>query len=55
MPRSNRPHGRKPGSDDADDDLTRLLTGWRRTEVRRDGLWNVQPVSAAHSVSSPRS
>jgi hypothetical protein len=52
MPRSNRPHGRKPGSDDSDEDLTRLLTGWRRTEVRRDGLWNVQPVSAAQAVKT---
>jgi hypothetical protein len=52
MPRSNRPHGRKPGSDDPDDDLTRLLTGWRRTEVRRDGVWNVQPVSAAQAAKT---
>jgi hypothetical protein len=52
MPRSNRPHGRKPGSDDSDDDLARLLTGWRRTEVRRDGVWNVQPVSAARSAKT---
>lgn len=50
MPRSNRPRGRKPGPDDADkDDLAGLLSGWRRTEVRRDGVWNVQPVSAVQA------
>jgi hypothetical protein len=52
VPRSNRPNRRKPGSDDSDDDLSRLLTGWRRTEVRRNGVWNVQPISAAQAAKS---
>jgi hypothetical protein len=50
MPRSNHPRGRKPGAGENDgDDLSHLTAGWRRTEVRRDGLWNVQPVSAVQA------
>ncbi|MGO4535560.1 hypothetical protein [Leifsonia sp. 2MCAF36] len=50
MPRSNRPRGRVGGRpEDEPDDLERLLTGWRRTESRRGGEWNVQPVSAAQA------
>ena len=53
MPRSNRPRGRRPGSgEDEGDDLDRLRAGWRRTETRRDGLWTVQPVSAAQAGKS---
>lgn len=45
----------RPDSGDGEaDELTRLLAGWRRTEVRRDGLWNVQPVSAAQAVKTYR-
>jgi hypothetical protein len=51
MPRNNRP-SRRGGKDDDDDelDLDRLRAGWRRTERRRDGEWNVQPVSAVQAV-----
>jgi hypothetical protein len=50
MPRSNRPRGRQSGADDEEPlDLSRLMSGWRRTEVRRGSLWNVQPVSAAQA------
>lgn len=54
MPRSNRPRdrGRAHRDDEEQDDLTRLLTGWRRTEVRRGVAWNVQPVSAAQAQKS---
>jgi hypothetical protein len=52
MPRSNRPKGRKPGSDGEDDALERLRSGWRRMETRRDGLWTVQPVAAAQALKS---
>jgi hypothetical protein len=52
MPRSNRPHGRKPGSEGSDEDFNRLLTGWRRTEVRRNGEWNVQPITAAQGTKT---
>jgi hypothetical protein len=53
MPRSNRPKGRKPEPDDGDrDELASLLAGWRRTEVRRDGVWNVQPVSSVQAVKT---
>ena len=53
MARSNRPRGRKAGAHDDDEaDLSRLLSGWRRTEVRRDGLWHVQPVPAAQAVKT---
>ncbi|GAA3869319.1 hypothetical protein GCM10022381_10790 [Leifsonia kafniensis] len=51
MPRSNRPRGRKPGSGDAvEPDLSTLLSGWRHTESKRDGEWNVQPVPAAKAL-----
>jgi len=51
MPRSNRPRGRKPGSGDAaEPDLSNLLSGWRHTESKRDGDWNVQPISAVKAV-----
>lgn len=53
MPRSNRPKGRKSSAEGiGDDDLSHLRSGWRRTEVRRDGRWNVQPVSAAQAVKA---
>lgn len=48
MPRSNRPRGRKPSSND--DDLSYLMSGWRRTETRRGREWNVQPVSATQAA-----
>jgi len=50
MPRSNRPRGRRPADDDDDFDLNRALAGRRRTESKRDGLWNVQPVAAASAT-----
>jgi hypothetical protein len=45
VPRSNRP---RRGAERPDDDFdpARVLYGSRHTEQRRDGLWNVQPVSA---------
>lgn len=49
MPRSNRPRrGAQPPDDDFDP--ARVLYGSRRTEHKRDGLWNVQPVSAVAAV-----
>lgn len=51
MPRSNRPRGRRPGGDEPDEvDLTRALIGRMHTESRRDGVWNVQPISASTSA-----
>jgi hypothetical protein len=53
MPRSNRPKGRRSGTgEDEGDDLSRMLAGWRRTEVKRDGLWHVQPISAAQAAKT---
>jgi hypothetical protein len=52
MPRSNRPHGRRPPAETPEEDLTGLLSGWRRAEVRRDGVWNVQPVSAPQAIKT---
>ena len=52
MPRSNRPRGARRGEDD--DDLSRLLGGWRRTEVRRGGLYNVQPITAPQASKEYR-
>ncbi|RNE58474.1 hypothetical protein [Cryobacterium tepidiphilum] len=52
MPRSNRPRSRRGAGDEPEDDLSHLLAGWRRTEVRRGSLWNVQPVSAAQALKT---
>jgi len=55
MPRSNRPRGPRSGGgghNDEDNDLARALFGTRRTESRRDGLWNVQSISAASASKS---
>ena len=54
MARSNRPRGRKsaPRDDDEGIDLNDLLAGWRRSEVRRDGLWHVQPVPAMQAAKT---
>jgi hypothetical protein len=50
MPRSNRPRSRPGGGrEEEPDGLDRLLAGWRRTETRRGGEWNVQPVSAVQA------
>jgi hypothetical protein len=51
MPRSNRPRGRRPDDEtDVGLDLDRLRTGLRRTESKRSGVWNVQPVTATGAV-----
>lgn len=47
MPRANR---RRPDPDH--DSLDRLLSGWKRTEVRRGVTWTVQPVSATSAQKS---
>ncbi|MHC5795607.1 hypothetical protein ACVXZ4_05555 [Lacisediminihabitans sp. FW035] len=48
MPRSNRPRGpRSGGGDEEEYDISRALFGSLRSETRRDGLWNVQSISAA--------
>ena len=47
MPRSNRRR-----EEQAELDLERALAGRLRTEVRRDGVWNVQPQSASTAVKS---
>ncbi|MGV8895879.1 MAG: hypothetical protein ACOH10_03335 [Rhodoglobus sp.] len=52
MPRSNRPRGRRSGGEDDEPDLSRALTGMRRTEDKRDGIWNVQPLSAVGATKS---
>ncbi len=49
MPRNNRPR-RRAGDDEEDNDLGRLLAGWKRVEHRRDGDWNVQPVSVVSAT-----
>ncbi|MET0297740.1 MAG: hypothetical protein ABW024_10080 [Microbacterium sp.] len=48
MPRSSR--RRRDGRDD--DSFDRLLSGWKRTEVRRGKEWTVQPVSAVQSLKT---
>lgn len=47
MPRANR---RRPDPDDGS--LDRLLSGWKRTEVRRGVTWTVQPVNARAAQKS---
>jgi hypothetical protein len=46
MARSRR---RRPARPDPEDSLERLLTSWKRTEVRRGAEWTVQPVSAVQA------
>lgn len=53
MPRSNRPRGSRPagrGDDEEQADLARALYGSLRTEAKRDGLWNVQPLAPTAAV-----
>ena len=50
MPRSNRPRGRRAGDEPDELDLTRALAGTKTVQAKRDGLWNVQPLSAAAAV-----
>ncbi|WOF21566.1 hypothetical protein N8K70_09165 [Microbacterium betulae] len=45
MPRSNRRRRDDPG----DASLDRLISGWRRIEVRRGRDWSVQPMAAGRS------
>lgn len=47
MPRSNRPRRNR---DEEALDLSRVLMGAKTTQAKRDGLWNVQPLSAANAV-----
>jgi hypothetical protein len=50
MPRSNRPRGRRGAEPEADLDLARALIAFKHTERKRDGLWNVQPLSAGNAT-----
>ena len=50
MPRSNRPRGQRRHDEDDAVDLARALSGRLRTESKRDGLWNVQPLAAASAT-----
>ncbi|HRN28231.1 MAG TPA: hypothetical protein PK781_03675 [Terrimesophilobacter sp.] len=61
MPRSNRPRPSRgsrarrgvsahPEHDELD--VSRVLFGFKRQESKRDGLWNVQPVSAAGAIKT---
>jgi len=47
MPRSHRRRRDDAGS--SDDAFARLLSGWKRTEIRRGVEWTVQPVTAAQA------
>ena len=51
MPRSNRP---RRGSKDEESalDLSRVLMGRLHIEDKRDGRWNVQPLSASSAAKS---
>jgi hypothetical protein len=50
MPRSNRSRRGAQSPDDDELDLSRVLYGAKRTESKRDGEWNVQPVSASSAA-----
>lgn len=53
MPRTNRPRRGRGVPDDAQEvDLQRALYGTLRTESKRDGVWNVQPVSPASALKT---
>ncbi len=53
MPRSNHPRRGRPSAESGDEfDLHRAIYGTLRTETKRDGLWNVQPVSATTAVKT---
>lgn len=53
MPRTNRPRrARAVRAVESERDLQRAIYGFLRTEAKRDGLWNVQPVSAASAVKT---
>lgn len=54
MPRNNRPRGGRSNADDDEAalDLSRIMSGWRRTETRKGSVWNVQPVSAVQAVKA---
>ena len=47
MPRSNRRR-----EEQAELDLERALAGRLRSEVKRDGAWNVQPQSASSAMKN---
>ena len=49
MPRSNRPRGRSDSTADQLD-LGRVIAGRLHTEQKRDGSWNVQPLSATSAM-----
>ncbi|MDM4762880.1 hypothetical protein QT381_07660 [Galbitalea sp. SE-J8] len=51
MPRSNRPRGRRREEPEALD-LARATAGFKRTEVKRDGDWYVQPQRADSAVKA---
>lgn len=51
MPRSNRPRNSRGGDAESEDvDLSRVFYGRLGTQRKRDGLWNVQPVSPVSAV-----
>lgn len=50
MPRSNRP--RRADDDYEPLDPERLLAGWRRTVAKRDGEWNVQPMTGSNALKT---
>lgn len=51
MPRSNRPRRRSGAHEEPPElDLAKALTGFKHTENKRDGVWYVQPVTAANAT-----
>jgi hypothetical protein len=50
VPRSNRSRRGAQQPEPEGIDLSRALAGALHTEQRQDGIWNVQPVSAASAV-----
>jgi hypothetical protein len=50
MPRSNRPRRSRPKGSEEEPDLSGALFGHTHTEVKRDGMWTVQSLSAAASA-----
>lgn len=52
MPRSNRPRGDRGRDEHPELDLERALRGVLHVQAKRDGSWNVQPMTGPSTVKS---
>lgn len=52
MPRSNRPKRAARHEEPEELDLSRALLGVKHVVTKRDGAWNVQPLTAANATKT---